>query len=89
VGAEAHFPVGGPECTALERATVLQMRERLVDAGLATDEEIDRHLAAVADGGLDFATSPMISAWGRKPESADWITDRTTAGAQAAQVTNR
>ncbi len=35
-------------------------------AGLATEDEIDRHLAAVDAGGLDFATSPMISAWGRK-----------------------
>ncbi|MEJ8654301.1 class I SAM-dependent methyltransferase [Streptomyces sp. MS1.AVA.3] len=39
----------------------------LVTAGLATDEEIDRHLANVTSGRLDLATSPMISAWGRRP----------------------
>ena len=43
------------------------MRGRLVEAGLAGDDEIDRHLAAVDAGGMDFATSPMISAWGRVP----------------------
>ena len=69
VGAEGFFPMTGPECTLLERATVEQTRDRLVGAGLATDEEIDRHLAAVARGGLDFATSPMISTWGRNPSA--------------------
>ena len=67
VAADAFFPVGGPDCTVLERATVEQIRGQLVTAGLATDEEIDRHLHNIAAGGLDFATSPMISAWGRKP----------------------
>ena len=67
MAADAYFPVTGPECTVLERATVEQMRERLVAAGLATDDEIDRHLAAIDAGGMDFATSPMISAWGRRP----------------------
>ncbi|MFG3258727.1 methyltransferase domain-containing protein [Streptomyces sp. NPDC048172] len=67
VQADAYFPVTSPACTVLERATVLQVRDKLVAAGLATDEEIDRHLANVATGGLDLATSPMISAWGRSP----------------------
>jgi SAM-dependent methyltransferase len=70
VAADAYFPVTGPECTVLERATVEQMRERLVAGGLASEEEIDRHLANIDAGGLDFATSPMISAWGRRPEAA-------------------
>jgi SAM-dependent methyltransferase len=69
VAADAHFPVGGEDCAVLERATVEQIRTRLVSGGLATDREIDRHLEAIASGGLDFATSPMISAWGRKPET--------------------
>jgi len=51
---------------ALERATVQQVRRRLVAAGLASDEQIERHLANVATGRLDLATSPMISAWGRR-----------------------
>jgi len=68
VSADAYFPVTGPECTVLERATVAQMRERLIAAGLASADEIDRHLAAVDAGGMDFATSPMISAWGRAPD---------------------
>ncbi|MFD5744949.1 class I SAM-dependent methyltransferase [Streptomyces massasporeus] len=32
-----------------------------------TDEETERHLATIAAGRLDLATSPMISAWGRRP----------------------
>ncbi|MFB6808026.1 class I SAM-dependent methyltransferase [Streptomyces sp. NPDC056387] len=67
VSADAYFPVTSPACDALEAATVRQVRDRLVEAGLATDEEIDRHLAAVASGRLDLTTSPMISAWGRRP----------------------
>ncbi|MER8014783.1 methyltransferase domain-containing protein [Streptomyces griseoluteus] len=66
VEADAHFPLTSPACTALELATVRQIRGRLVEAGLATDEDIDRHLANVAAGGMDLATAPMISAWGRK-----------------------
>ncbi|GGO53469.1 methyltransferase [Streptomyces daqingensis] len=67
VGADAYFPVASPQCDVLEAATVRQVRDRLVAAGLATDEEIDRHLASVEAGRLDLATSPMISAWGRRP----------------------
>jgi len=67
VAAEASFPVAGPACAALERATVEQIRGRLVGAGLATDAEIEQHLAHLAAGVLDVATSPMITAWGRKP----------------------
>ncbi|QMU77127.1 methyltransferase domain-containing protein [Streptacidiphilus sp. PB12-B1b] len=67
VRADAYFPIASPACTALEAATVRQIRGRLVAAGLATDEEVDRHLANVATGRLDLATAPMISAWGRRP----------------------
>ena len=67
VEASAYFPMGGPACTRLEIATVEQIRDRLVTAGLASDDEIDRHLANIAPGGLDLATSPMISAVGRQP----------------------
>ncbi|GAB1335025.1 methyltransferase domain-containing protein [Streptomyces sp. E-15] len=66
VRADAYFPMTSPACTALEAATVRQIRDRLVAAGLATDAEIDRHLANVESGGMDLATAPMISAWGYK-----------------------
>lgn len=66
VEADAYFPVTSPACAALESATVRQIRGRLVTAGLATDEDVDRHLANVASGSMDLATAPMISAWGRK-----------------------
>lgn len=66
VEADAYFPVTSPACEALESATVRQIRDQLVTAGLATQEEIDQHLANVATGSMDLATAPMISAWGRK-----------------------
>ena len=44
VQADAFFPITSPACTALETATVRQIRERLVAAGLATDADIEQHL---------------------------------------------
>ncbi|MDX2602330.1 methyltransferase domain-containing protein [Streptomyces caniscabiei] len=85
VRADAYFPVTGPACAALEAATVRQVRDQLVARGLATPEEIDSHLAAVASGDLDLATSPMISAWGRRPEGRD---DRE-AGRKAGREAGR
>ncbi|HEV7188586.1 MAG TPA: methyltransferase domain-containing protein [Blastococcus sp.] len=68
VAADAWFPLTGPACTELERATIEQIRGGLGTAGLAMPEEIDAHLANVANGVvLDLATSPMVTAWGRKP----------------------
>lgn len=66
VEADAYFPLSSPACAALESATIRQIRAQLVTAGLATDDDIDQHLANVAAGGMDLATAPMISAWGRK-----------------------
>jgi SAM-dependent methyltransferase len=66
VSADAYFPITGPACAALERATVEQIRDRLIAGGIATAQEIDEHLAAVTSGVLDLATSPMITAWGRR-----------------------
>jgi SAM-dependent methyltransferase len=68
VRSDAYFPMGGPACNELERATVEQIREVLIAEGLATNDEIQRHLANVGTGKLDLATSPMVSAWARKPE---------------------
>jgi SAM-dependent methyltransferase len=67
VEVDAYFPITSPACTLLEQATVEQIRERLVANGIATDADIDRHLGNVASGRMDLATSPMVSAWGRKP----------------------
>jgi protein-L-isoaspartate O-methyltransferase len=67
VGADAWFPITGPACVELERATVQQIAGRLLAAGLATAEEIDQHLDNLSSGLLDVATSPLITAWGRRP----------------------
>lgn len=66
VQADAYFPITAPACTALELATVTQIRDQLVASRLATDAEIDEHLANVGTGLVDLATSPMVSAWGRR-----------------------
>lgn len=66
VEADVHFPLASPACAELETATVQEVRAHLVAAGLATDEEIDRHLMNVAAGEMDLSSAPMISAWGRK-----------------------
>ncbi|MDX3688980.1 methyltransferase domain-containing protein [Streptomyces europaeiscabiei] len=66
VEADAYFPVASPACAALESATIDRLREALVTANLATEDEIDRHLANVTSGAMDIAAPPLISAWGRK-----------------------
>jgi SAM-dependent methyltransferase len=66
VCADGYFPITGPACAELERATVEQIRDRLLAGGIAASTEIDEHLGAVASGALDLATSPMITAWGRR-----------------------
>jgi hypothetical protein len=67
VAADAYFPVAHPACARLEMATVNLIRDRLLEAGVVTAAEIDRHLASVAAGRLDLAQPPMITAWGRRP----------------------
>ena len=67
VRSDAYFPIALPAATVLEDASVRQVRDLLVARGLATEEEIEEHLANVTAGRLDLATAPMISAWGRTP----------------------
>ncbi|MFG1801360.1 methyltransferase domain-containing protein [Micromonospora carbonacea] len=67
VTAAGCFPVGGVACGRLETATVRMVRAELLAAGLASDVEIDAHLAAVDAGELDLTRAPLISAWGRRP----------------------
>jgi SAM-dependent methyltransferase len=68
VAAEVYFPIASPACDLLETATVGHIRDGLVAAGHATEEDIERHLANIEAGGMDLATAPMVSAWGRLPE---------------------
>ncbi len=56
VEADAYFPITSPACVSLERATVEQIRGRLVAACLATDVDIDQHLANIDAGDVDLAT---------------------------------
>lgn len=70
IAAEAYFPVALPECIPLEIATIGMIRSELLSSGLATDDEIERHLEAVRAGTLDLSQPPMISVRGRKPRHA-------------------
>ncbi len=63
VESDAYFPMGSPTCTELERATIEQIRDQLIEHGLATPEEIERHLNSVTAGALGLATPPMVSVW--------------------------
>ena len=67
VGADAYLGIATPAARGLEIANVQQIRDGLIAGGHATAEEVDAHLAAVGAGELDVATSPLVSAWGRKP----------------------
>jgi len=67
VAAEGQFPYGGQASRELEAATVRQLRDQLLAAGLVTEAQLDEHLANLAAGELELATAPMIAAWGRKP----------------------
>jgi SAM-dependent methyltransferase len=69
VAADAYFPVALPAASALNIANIEQVRDALLAQGLATEQEINAHLAAI-DGGLRLAIAPLISAWGRRPLQA-------------------
>ena len=67
VAADAYFPVALAAGAALYTANVTQVRDGLMAQGHATDEEIEGHLAALAEEGrLDVAVPPLVSAWGRR-----------------------
>jgi SAM-dependent methyltransferase len=66
VGADAYFAVAIPAGNALSVANITQVQDALIAHGLATRDEIDSHLAAIADGTVEVGTAPLISAWGQK-----------------------
>jgi SAM-dependent methyltransferase len=65
VAADAYLAIALPECATLEVATIEMISDQLLANGVATAEELDRHLANVVAGRLDLSQPPMISAWGR------------------------
>jgi SAM-dependent methyltransferase len=69
VGADAYLSIALPAAVELEKANVRQVREALVSGGHVGADEVDAHLAALDAGRLDVATAPLISAWGRRPET--------------------
>lgn len=69
VRADAFFPVAHPACARLETATIHLIADQLVENGIATPDEIERHLSSVAAGHLDLAQPPLVAAWGRAPRA--------------------
>jgi SAM-dependent methyltransferase len=65
--AEARIPLTGPDTARLQRTLVLRRRDQMLTVGLLTGGEIDQHLADIADGHLDLAAFPVVSASGRAP----------------------
>ena len=51
----------------LIRANIVQVRDQLVDRGLATESDIDRYLRRLDDGTLRLTSPTLVSAWGRRP----------------------
>lgn len=66
MAAEAYFPIALPECMSLEIATIKMIRDDLLGHGIATNDEIERHLENVRTGMLDLSQPPMISVRGRR-----------------------
>jgi SAM-dependent methyltransferase len=52
----------------LWKLTIAQLRDRIVGAGLLTDEEVDRFLALHDDGDFVAMGWVMMAVWGRKPD---------------------
>jgi hypothetical protein len=67
VGADAYFPLALPGVAVLESANVRQVRDGLVARGNVSADDVDRYLELVGSDGLDLATAPLVSAWGRRP----------------------
>ncbi|MEK6441850.1 class I SAM-dependent methyltransferase [Pseudonocardia sp. T1-2H] len=67
VGADAYFPVASSDAGALDIANLTQVRAALISKRLASADDIAAHLAAIRTGHLDVATSPLLSAWARRP----------------------
>jgi SAM-dependent methyltransferase len=66
VDAEVAFALGGPGARRMQHSLVMLARAALIVGGLATEDEIDQHLADLDCPDLDIAVFPIVSAWGRK-----------------------
>jgi SAM-dependent methyltransferase len=71
IGADAYFPVALGAGRALELANVQQVRDLMVANGLASEYELDEHLANVRAGSVDIATPPLVSARGRRTRRSE------------------
>lgn len=65
VAAEVRFPLGGPDPVRLQRTLIARRGDRLIAAGLVSQDDLDQHRADLAAGEMTLAAFPVISAWGR------------------------
>lgn len=66
VEADAYFPITSPACIDLEIATVQQIRERFLAAGLGPRRK-STSTWPTSRAGSSISRPPLISTWGRKP----------------------
>jgi SAM-dependent methyltransferase len=66
VQADAYFPLAMPAGATLETANVRQVRSALAERGNVTAADVDEYLQLASTGELDYATAPLISAWGQR-----------------------
>ena len=99
VAADAAFPVSDPACNHLEMATINLIRDQLLDHGIATEDEIDQHLANVAAGaprpgpaaddlllGPPAAPTPDRSGGRRRRVTTSWWNRRPCPKSQPRRV---
>jgi SAM-dependent methyltransferase len=70
IDAEVSFSLTGPAARRMQHALITLARPALVAAGMASQREIDQHLADLGSDDLDIAVFPVVAAWGRRKEMA-------------------
>jgi 2-polyprenyl-3-methyl-5-hydroxy-6-metoxy-1,4-benzoquinol methylase len=66
-GGELRAPIVPGGSDQWVSGTVEQLRERMVETGLVTAEDIDEFLAMAADPSSHYVPPLMVAAWGRRP----------------------
>ncbi len=69
IGASAHVPAtgGGNASSRCWSLTLVQMRPRILELGLATEESLEEALALLADPEVFGFLTATVSCWGRRP----------------------
>jgi len=66
IAGDAYLPFA-PIARTLERANVLQLRNEILERGVASSDEVERYLARLEDPEFIPAGPFVMSTWGRRP----------------------